>query len=234
MPIKTGLRFEIGINGKDGRIMQKSRIVFKQLFVILLLLGLCAGLTNCKGRGTYQTADPNAYMETEGHIANEGMDIRSGLFIFPESIEGLENVQYQYACKEGLLENSYLIYLKATYSDTAYREEKERLANIRCTVELPENTVENAIEYSETLFDYPAYVAVYNTNMSFEYALADDEHNCIRYVYLKLYEGADYIAEEYLPLEFKGKSMLNYDTTWQNQNIYYATDSNGDHVYYLD
>ena len=28
--------------------------------------------------------------------------------------------------------------------------------------------------------------------------------------------------------------MMNYDTGWQNQNIYYATEMNGDYVYYLD
>lgn len=214
--------------------MQKLHSIFKQVFVILLLFGLCAGLTACKSNETYQTTDPKAYLKTEGHIANEGTDIRSGLFTFPKSIENLENVQYQYACKEGLLDNSYLIYLKATYSDTDYRNEKERLSNIRCTVKLPEKTVENTIAYNETSFNYPAYIAVYNTDMSFEYALADDENRCIIYVFLKLYEGADFISEKYLPLEFNNKSMLNYDTAWKNQNIYYATDANGDHVYYLD
>lgn len=173
-------------------------------------------------------------MQTTGHIENEGTDIRSGLLIFPDTLEGLQDVEYQYSCKEGTLDNSYFIYLSATYAEDAYRTEKERLSNIQCTVKLPNKTVNNAIEYSKTLFYYPAYVAVYNTNMSFEYALTDDENNRIRYVYIKLYEGADYLTEEYLPLEFKGKSMLNYDTSWQNQNIYYATDANGDHVYYLD
>ncbi len=214
--------------------MKKSHAISERVFILLLLVGLCVQLAACDTAKSYSTTHPKDYLQTTGHIANEGMDIRSGLFIFPESIEDLENVQYQYTCKEGLLDNSYLIYLKATYSDTAYREEKERLANIHCSVNLPRKTVENSIEYSETLFKYPAYVAVYNTNMSFEYALSDDENRCIIYVFLKLYEGADFLPEAYLPLEFKGKSMLNYDTTWQNQNMYYATDNNGDHVYFLD
>lgn len=214
--------------------MNKSYCIFKRISMVLLLIGLSIQLAACGTAESYSTMDSDLYLQTEGHIANEGMDIRSGLFIFPESIEDLEQVQYRYACKEGLLDNSYVIYLKATYSDAAYLAEKERLTNIQCTIELPDETVTNAIEYTETLFNFPAYVAVYNTDMSFEYALADDENNCIIYVFLKLFEGADYLAEEYLPLEFKGKSMLNYDTTWQNLNIYYATDNNGDHVYYLD
>lgn len=99
---------------------------------------------------------------------------------------------------------------------------------------MPNNAVKNTINYTEKLFDYPAYITIYNTNMSFEYALTDDENRCIIYIFLKLYEGAKFLPEEYLPLEFQGKSMMNYDTSWQNQNIYYSTDTNGDHVYYLD
>lgn len=214
--------------------MNKSYYTFNRICMILLLIGLSIQLTACGPAESYSTMDPNEYLQTTGHIENEGTDIRSGLLIFPDTIEGLANVEYQYSCKEGTLDNSYFIYLRATYAEDAYRMERERLSNIQCTVKLPDKTVNNSIEYSETLFAYPAYVAVYNTNMSFEYALADDENNCMIYVYLKLFEGADFLPEMYLPLEFKGKSMLNYDTSWQNQNIYYATDANGDHVYYLD
>lgn len=214
--------------------MNKYHTGSRRIVAALLILGLCAQLVACGSPKSYKTTDPKKYLKISGHIENEGLDIQSGLFTFPETINGLLDVQYCYSCKEGTLDNSYFIFLSATYSDAAYREEIERLANIRCTVEMPQKTVENAIEYSQTLFDYPAYVAVYNTNMSFEYALADEENNCIRYVYLKLYEGADFLPEAYLPLAFRDKSMLNYDTAWKNQNIYYATDGNGDHVYYLD
>lgn len=214
--------------------MKKPHCVSRRICIFLLIVGLCTQFAACDTAKSYSTTDPKEYLQTTGHIENEGTDIRSGLLIFPDTIDGLQDVDYRYSCKEGTLDNSYFIYLSATYTDNAYRTEKERLSNIQCTVKLPEKAVENSIEYSETLFDYPAYVAVYNTNMSFEYALTDDENNCIRYVYLKLCEGADYLAEKYLPLEFNGKSMLKYDTSWKNQNIYYATDNNGDHVYYLD
>ncbi len=214
--------------------MEKTYDVLKRALVVLVLFGLCAGIISCRSAATYQTTDINEYLDIDGHIENEGMDIRSGLFIFPESIENPENAQYRYVCQEGLTDNSYMIYLKETYSDSAYQAEKERLANIRCVVEMPNNAVENTVEYTEKLFNYPAYITIYNTNMSFEYALADDENKCIIYIYLKLYEGAELLPEEYLPLEFQGESMMNYDTGWQNQNIYYATEMNGDHVYYLD
>ncbi len=214
--------------------MKNPRGGIKKAFAALLVVLFCVQLAACAAPKSYQTEDPDLYLQTQGHIANEGTDIRSGLFVFPDSLEGLENVEYRYLCKEGLLDNAYGIYLKASYSEDAYQAETERLANIRCEVQLSTKSVENAITHTELLFHYPAYIAVYNTNMSFEYALADEENRCIIYVYLKLLEGGDFLPEAYLPLEFAGKSMLNYDTSWQNPNIYYATDTSGDHVYYLD
>ncbi|MEE1281817.1 MAG: hypothetical protein UHK60_06145 [Acutalibacteraceae bacterium] len=209
--------------------------ISKTISLCLISSLICIFTTACGNVETYHTTDTKKYLQTEGHIDNEGMDIRSGLFIFPDSIEELTNVEYEYDCKEGLLDNSYMIFLKGSYSDKqAYEKEIMRLENISCSVDTSEKTVVNKIQYSDSLFDYPSYVAVYNTNLSFEYALADEENNSVIYIYLKQCEGADFLPEEYLPIEFRGNSMMDYDLKWENQNIYYAPDSNGDHVYYQD
>ncbi|MEE1281544.1 MAG: hypothetical protein UHK60_04715 [Acutalibacteraceae bacterium] len=125
--------------------------------------------------------------------------------------------------------------MKGNYPDKeSYKKEITRLENISCSIETSEETVVNKIQYSDSLFDLPSYVAVYNTNLSFEYALSDEENNSVIYIYLKQCEGADFLPKEYLPIEFKETSMMNYDLKWENQNIYYATETNGDHAYYLD
>lgn len=192
-------------------------------------------LTGCGQENTYHTTDVSLYLQMEGNIANEGEDVRSGFFVFPESIEEFSNVEYEYYCEEGVLDNSYMIFLKATYPDEkSYNEEEERLSNITCEVKTSKGTVVNEIEYTETLFEYPAYVTVYNTNMSFEYALTDEENYSVVYVYLKLCEGSDFLPDKYLPKEFVESSMMNYDTSWKNQNIYYAPDGDGVHVYFQD
>ena len=215
--------------------MRISNTVAKRACVLLVCMGICVSLFACGGTDAYRTTDPNEYLQTEGHVANEGIDIRSGLFVFPKSIDNLHHVEYEYSCKQGTLDNSYMIYLKAAYSDeTAYQAERERLANICCTIDTPDITVVNKIEYTQTLFDYPAYVAIYNSNMSYEYALTDDASQSVVYVFLKLYEGSDFLADAYLPKEFQGGGKMQYDTTWSGKNIYYASDANGDHVYYLD
>ena len=215
--------------------MKISSVVTKKICILLVFVGICITLFACAEADVYQTTDPNEYLQTEGHIANEGIDIRSGLFVFPKSIDNLDNVEYEYSCEQGVLDNSYMIYLKAEYPNTAaYQAERERLENICCTIDTPDDTVDNKIEYTQTLFNYPAYVAIYNTNMSFEYALVDDASQSVVYVFLKLYEGSDFLVDAYLPKEFQGGASMRYDTTWSGKNIYYATDGNGDHVYYLD
>lgn len=214
--------------------MNKNFFLSRNILCVILLL--CSiFLTACETEKEYQTTNTDLYLQMEGHIANEGMDIRSGFFVFPDSINDMQNVKYQYYCKEGIAENSYMIYLNVKHSNQkSYEEEIERLTSITCSVKTSKNVVKNDIEYTEELFDYPAYVAVYNTNMSFEYALADMDNNTIIYVYMKLCEGKDFLPKEYLPKEFRESSMMEYDTTWKNQNIYYAPDGDGIYVYYLD
>ena len=204
------------------------------LFCIVTIISIVLIITGTSTE-TYQTSDPNEYLEMEGHITNEGMDISSGLFIFPETIEKLKNVEYEYFCKRGILDNSYMVFMKGDYPDmNSYEAELERLSNIGCSIETSEGTVNNKVEYSEISFDYPAYITIYNTNMAFEYALVDDANKSVVYIYLKLCEGADFLPDKYLPIEFKGKSMMEYGTDWKNQNIYYAPDGEGVYVHYLD
>lgn len=217
------------------KCMIRTSNISKNIILYLILLILCFILTACGETEVYRTTDPNEYLQTTGHISNEGIDIRSGLFIFPKSTEELKDVGYKYYCKHGVLDNSYVICLKGNYPDKeSYESELMRLKSISCSIETSEETVINNIEYSDTLFDYPAYVSIYNTNLSFEYALADDEHNCVIYIYLKQCEGSDFLRKEYLPKEFRETSMMEYDLSMENQNIYYAPEANGDYVYYLD
>ena len=208
----------------------------KNKYGILCILGLLLTMLSSFGKPeTFHTDNPDVYMQLEGHIENEGEDIRSGLFIFPETIDCLEDVEYEYYCEQGALDNSYMIFLKGNYPDEkSYEAEVDRLANITCSVETSKGNIVNEVEYTEILFDYPAYVTVYHTNKSFEYALVDEESRSVVYVYLKLCEGSEFLQDMYLPREFQGKTMMEYDTNWENQNIYYAPDGDDVQVYYLD
>ena len=95
------------------------------------------------------------------------------------------------------------------------------------------DTVTNSVEYSKKLFAYPAYIAIYASNLSYEYALLDEENNRIIYVYLQMKDANGVIPDEHLPLEFLGKDMYE-NNNWDNPNIYFSKDQHNDYLYYKD
>ena len=90
------------------------------------------------------------------------------------------------------------------------------------------------IMYSDSLFAYPAYVAIYNANSSFEYALLDEENRTVVYVYHQLLndENSGNTPKEYCPLEFQEKGMGGIGS-WDNFHLYYEEDGDsGNYMYY--
>ena len=207
------------------------RLLLILVLLVVLLVVAFIGCTHIFSE-SYRTEDPSEYLQITGHITNEGMDVHSGLFVFPASIEGLEDVEYRYSCKYDGLFNDCMIYLKATYSDAEYAAEVERLSNITCSVSAFGVNAENSILYSEDLFRYPAYIAIYDCDLSYEYALVDDATNTIVYIYLNLYEVDGFLPEEYFPLEYMDAEILG-GSNWENHNIYY-TAGDGMYIYYKD
>lgn len=113
------------------------------------------------------------------------------------------------------------------------KKEKKRLSEIQCDVKRGKIRKKNKVQFSDTLFEYPAFISIYDCNNSFEYALLDESKNTIIYIYLQLCDGNTLLPSEYVPIEYQGKDMGSKND-WSNTNIYYATDENGDHTYYKD
>lgn len=204
--------------------------------VILLFLG---GIYVCVTDSIleeYITKETSEYGNWDGHIDLERESLESGLFLFPEEISTAVDSDYLYYCavdKHSI--HQYGIYTSVTYSQQEFQEEVERIADIQCKVQVSSQGeyVTNSIMYSEELFAYPAYVAIYGSNLSYEYALLDAANNRIIYVYLQLKDGNEIIPEEYLPIEAVGKDMYE-NNSWDNQNLYFSKDENGDYCYYKD
>lgn len=181
----------------------------------------------------YHTVDVDKYRSFE-KSEEEKEGIHSGLMIFPEQLyPEMEDVSYFYLYDTNMWDNIYEIYLKAKYSDEDFELEKGRLKNISSRVNVNGNEKEQDIQYTEDLFVLPAYVAIYASNNSFEYALVDEETKTIIYIYLQNSTNDDLFRKEYLPYEYQKKELLE-DNSWNNTNIYYVTDQNGDHVFYRD
>ncbi len=182
----------------------------------------------------YRTTDIREYQNWT-HAETEKGDVDSGLFIFPENVSAAVETDYAYTYQHGVLEDGYYMFLKASYEESEYAKEVQRLSAISLDIKMSDgNSVQKEIMYSEELFSYPAYVAIYNAHNSFEYALLDEENNAIVYIYHHLLsdEEANGIPEEYRPLEFKDKSMSG-TSSWENFHLYYEKDrESGSYLYY--
>lgn len=181
----------------------------------------------------YSTIDIANYGVWDGHIECERAEINSKLAIFPNSTENVEDADYYYYCSKNSFNNHYVIYAEMEYTDEQYQKELQRLSEIEVEIELPstQEVASNGIIYDEKLFNYPAYVAIYGCNLSYEYALTDEENHKIIYVYSRLQDMNGMIPDKYLPLEVIGKDMYE-NNSWDNINIYYSEDENGDYMSY--
>lgn len=213
-----------------GIVIGACLTVFVFYTVLFYIIG---GLDSCISE-EYMTIKESEYGAWSGHIDYESESMESGLYLFPQNLASTEDVDYLYYCaKNNLSISSYLVYTAATYSQEDYVKEVERIKNTQCTVRLngEGDCVTNSVMYSEELFAYPAYVAVYASNLSYEYALLDEENNTIIYVYLQMKDGYEILPAEHLPLENLGKNMYEKNS-WDNPNIYYAKDKYGDYMSY--
>ena len=204
--------------------------------VVLLLLAFVYINVTDRIVDEYTTKELSEYGNWDGHMDLERESLESGLFLFPQEIASSKEAEYLYYCASDMHSiHQYGIYTAVTYTEQKFEEEVKRIEDTTCQVQvsLQGETVTNSVMYSEELFKYPAYVAIYNSNLSYEYALLDVANHKIIYVYLQLKDGNEIIPEEYLPIEAVGMDMY-VNSSWDNQNLYFSQDKNGDYCYYKD
>ena len=203
---------------------------------LIIALGWLFMYTGSSVAQEYFTIDAKEYGNWDGHIDLEKEELysESGLYVFPENISNAIDVDYfYYSGVDNHSISQYLIYAAVTYSKEDYECEKERLAKIKCDVVVDNDgtVVTNSIMYSEELFKYPSYVAVYASNLCYEYVLLDEENNQMIYIFSKLKDAQGIIPQIYLPTEINGIEMYDIND-WENQNIYWSKDADGDYEFY--
>ena len=102
------------------------------------------------------------------------------------------------------------------------------LKNVQCEINTKNETVVNHVEYSESKFIYPAYIAAYGGLRIYEYALCNESTRTITYIYLqKILNDEVAFSKEYLPIDYQdGKELLD-DGNMDNKNIYVVPIGNG-------
>lgn len=149
---------------------------------------------------SFETRNIQEYMKFN-NIEYEKQEMNSRLDIFPKSINNHndEDKYYYYCDNKGFLDNKYQMYLEKVYLPHEFELEKERLSKIEVEV----NNKSNNIQYNEKDFNLPAYVAIYNDDCSYEYALVDENNKKIIYVYTRfMYDKDIEFDKKYLPLNF--------------------------------
>lgn len=142
-------------------------------------------------------------------------DLDSGLFVFPDSAEGMINPEFVSNLKTGLFDSDGYIILQGQYSEERYREEVERLSNIECTVTFKGESVTQQIKYDEDSYTLPSYVAADGFDYTYEYALVDEEACTISYIllsypnYVELSDYAEYLKKDVSEYEI-GDSLKRF------------------------
>ena len=147
----------------------------------------------------------------DGYCNFEGFKGYSNLEIFPSNPGEISEVtEYYYRCADTLMDPTCKIYMVSSFSDDEmFEKECLRLSNI-----MVENAGQiNEIQYSETLFNYPAYIAMYDWSSCYEYALVSKDEKKIVYVFLQ--GDSQKVDEKYMPIhggnDDAGFSIYSFD-----------------------
>lgn len=154
-------------------------------------------------------------------VTENGDEFDSHLFLFPDDTDDIKNAEYSQLIKDGLLDTSGYVFLKAEYDRDDYEAEVKRLSGVECTVTYKDTRGNSGshtekVRYDEESYNYPAYVADDGFDYGYEYALLDDANNTIIYValnfpdYDKLIKYSDYLKKDPGDYDIKGNSLENF------------------------
>jgi hypothetical protein len=158
---------------------------------------------------THNAADYGNFEDFKGY---------SNLYVFPARLPASMQIQnYYYFYQDTFLDPTYQIYLEYTLSDADYQAEVQRLASI--TEQHGSET--HPIVYDTQNFSYPAYVTVFENNLTYEYALLIENQRKIVCVFSQFVNRNDIKFDPaYLPRKFKSAGDSG-STTQGGFNIYY-------------
>lgn len=171
--------------------------------VAVLPFILCAGCT----KSTKTNAEE--YLEILQEAKGES-DFHTELYIFPESIEGLEIKVFYYAHMTDLFTGSFLMYIVLGYEEEGFNKELERISSVEAV--FSEDKIKKPIHYP----DERMYLIV-KQNARFEYAMYNETTFEIAYISNQIFEWKDtpvetqyVIPEVTIPDELDdGKNMYN-------------------------
>ena len=208
------------INKKGFIGISLLSIVGSIFFVIILLIMIInSPIDKITGIDNY---DKSYY------INNYGDDLDSDLSIFPDNYTDFLDASFSSALSTLAFDTSGYIILNAKYSEEIFKNEIERIKQLKKTVS--DGCRGNALKYTNTVlydensYNLPAYIAIDGFAYTYEYALIDEPNLKITYVYLSYPNTEDENYYEYLK---KDKSGYSKDNTLHLFSMYKHSFDNG-------
>ena len=136
----------------------------------------------CVGCQKETKTNAEEYLEILAESKAE-QDFHTQLYIFPESIEGLEIKAFYYAHMEDLFTGSFLLYIVLGYQEDNFAAELERISNVQAVFN---QGTKQIIHYPEERM----YLTI-KQNARFEYAMYNETTYEIAYVSNQIFEWKD-------------------------------------------
>jgi hypothetical protein len=154
-------------------------------------------------------------------LKDENADYHSYLFIIPDNVTQEMKMENYYFYESSALNNLYTIVVEYTLADNAYQEEKKRLSELKITYEGEEKSI---LRIEDAVPEMDCYLATYDNNGNYEYALTDDTNHRIVCVFTQ-YMGFEKVPEKY-QIKFNLEKEL-----WESKevayNMYWFQENNG-------
>ncbi len=185
----------------------KNKINRRWFFIILsgLLLGIVIGIC------VYiflLSGEKKEIIGIENYRGTETYHGYGNLCVFPENITTEdERNEYYFLDHDMFMDPECQIYLSCYYDETAYNKEVSRLENL--SYELNNNR--KTIIKNTDLFSDTAYISMYDWSSCYEYAIVQEEHKRIIYVFVQNIPRWKIKFDRYfLPERFTDRQIGNY------------------------
>ncbi len=186
-------------------VVVKCVLMFTVLFMIVIFETLAP---TKKGTDGY---------DKEAMVSKYSSEFNSGFYLFPENLDKSVDDEYAYSAKTGLFDTDGYFILKVQYNEEDYKAEVDRMSDVSCKIDFDNNqSYTNYVYQDDTMYNYPAIIAMDGYDNAYEYALLDEEDLTIIYVALSYPESVnlikykDYLKKDLSAYIIPGSSLENF------------------------
>lgn len=159
------------------------------------------------------------------YIEKYSGDLDSDLSIFPDDISSAIDSDFISSFQTNLFGSDGYIILKAKYNKENFENEIKRISNLEKNIVLDNSSYTNKVKYSETYYNYPAYITIDGFGNKYEYCLINEGEFELIYIYLSYPDILSSAYSNYLKVEKQDYFKQN---TLDNYSMYNHTFDNGE------